>query len=148
MASEFPKTFYRYNEAGERVGKTFASEGDVEAGWVCFDDLGPAPEAKPAKPEPMETSLAIGAAKKLAGAEEAARRMKESADLLQADLDDARRTIAAQSASIEAYRAFVLEIAHADTHDLGVIVSAAKELGEGAVKEKPIQASKKQKLKA
>lgn len=104
MASEYPKTLYRYDaETGEKLGKTFASADDVEKGWVCHDDLGPPPQIK-AKPEAAPSAVEAG--KRLVAAERENAALKDSVKLYEdnAKLDAAKlEASAARVAELEAF---------------------------------------------
>lgn len=96
MATEFPKTMYRYDEEGERVGKTFASPDLVEEGWVSFDDLGPPPARKP-KP-PMPSAEAVDAGKRIAGLEGENKRLRDTVKALEEEIAAVKRAAKADAA--------------------------------------------------
>lgn len=111
MASEFPKTFYRYSADGEREGKTFATEADVEKGWLTWEEFAklPVPAKKPAPK--VDGQGAVEAGKRLVAAEQEAARLTDTVKLLtdEAALKDQR--IAALETQAEAQRAFLQQIA-------------------------------------
>lgn len=79
MASEFPKTYYRWTEAGTMVGRTFKALEDVEPGWVVIEELGPPPEPKP-EPAPAPESPTL-ADKRFAQAVSENERLKDTVKL-------------------------------------------------------------------
>ena len=81
MASEYPKTLYRYAPNGERQGHTFKTADDVPdgQGWVAFEDLG-----EPPVPLAKEDSDARIVA--LTNENEALRKALEASDVMNADL--------------------------------------------------------------
>lgn len=76
--NEFPKTFYRYNDEGEKIGRTFNAAEEVERGWVDHDDLGPPPAPK--KPK-TDGQGAVDAGKRLVAAESENVRLKDTLKL-------------------------------------------------------------------
>ena len=105
MASEFPKTFYRYNEAGDKEGRTFNDEANVEKGWLTYEDFAALPvPAKKAAPAAGADPVAAG--KRLAAAERDNAALKDSVKLLEdnAALDAAKLEAAkARATELEAF---------------------------------------------
>lgn len=104
MASEFPKSFYRYSEDGAQEGKTFKSAADVEAGWLTWEEFAalPVPQKKAA---PVAES---GDAKKAAADLAKLRKDFDSAAKLHAEMVEAKdNVIQAQGDELVALRGFI-----------------------------------------
>ena len=131
--NEYPKTLYRYDESGERIGKTFASEDAVEPGWVCIDDLGPAP-AKKAAPA-MSGADSAAAGKRLAEAERANASMRDTIKLYEDQT-------AADAKTLAAYKAFLDQV-RTDPGCPADLKAAISELLDGKPAEEPKPKTKK-----
>lgn len=105
MASEFPKTFYRYNGAGDKEGQTFAAPEDVEKGWLTFEDFSALPvPAKKVAPVVADS----GDAKKLAADLAKLQKDRESEAKLHAEMVAAKdEVIQSQGDEIVALRGFI-----------------------------------------
>lgn len=121
MASEYPKTFYRYDETGERVGKTFACAEDVEKGWVSFEDLPPPPPKKAVAA--VSGKEAGDAAKRLVAAESEVARLKDTLKLYE---DETR----AKDETLAAYKEFLSALREDDNAPEPLKTAIAKLLGE------------------
>lgn len=112
MYHEWPKTLYRYNEAGEREGKTFNAEDAVEKGWLTYEEFAalPAPKVK-AQAAPISGADAAAAGKRLATAERDNAALKDSVRLLEdnAKLDAVK--LEASAARVKELEAFVKIVA-------------------------------------
>lgn len=110
MASEFPKTFYRFNEAGEQEGKTFKSAAEVEDGWLTWEQFSALPRPKAKSSPKLDGSVAVDAEKRIVTAEADNARLKDTLKLREdeATIKDSR--IAALEAQIEAQRAFLAQL--------------------------------------
>lgn len=104
--NEFPKTFYRYNEAGEREGRTFASEAEVEAPWLTWEAFSELPIPAPKKPASASADP-VAAGKRLAAAESENARLKDSVKLLEDDAKLKDAELAAKSARVAELEAFI-----------------------------------------
>lgn len=102
MASEFPKTLYRYDETGERIGKTFAEPEHVEAGWISIDDLGPPPPK--AASAPVSSKEAGEAAKRLVAAEGEVARLRDTVKLYESETQHRDATLAAYKGLLSTIR--------------------------------------------
>lgn len=103
MASEFPKTLYRYDETGERIGKTFAAPEQVETGWISIDDLGPPPPK--AATAPVVSSKEAGeAAKRLVAAEGEVSRLRDTVKLYESETQHKDATLAAYKGLLSTIR--------------------------------------------
>ena len=96
---EYPKTLYRWGDDGAPIGETFASADDVGPGWVSFEELGPPPVVK-VKPSPTAAAAPNADTTELRAE---IFRLKDSCDLLQAELEAAKKALDAATKLNAAY---------------------------------------------
>lgn len=133
MASEYPKTFYRYSETGEREGRTFACPEDVEKGWLTVEDF-----AKlPVPPRPADPASGVDA-KALATELSKLKKAYDSAAKMHDEMIAAKDgVIQAQGDQIVALRAFIGSVREEPSCPEDIKATIGELLGDAAEEAAP-----------